>query len=236
MAMKSLTKQTGISLVDLLIATAISLFLIASIFTIYLSNKKTYQYNETLSRLQENTRIAFERLSQDIHRGRNIQFFADKTELHMEEPDPDYVDILAIDGEKITVPGKTDFKVGDDLQIINGERVEVAKIKEISLSNNSQIITLNTALGQKNITGFAEATHLQNIVYYIAKDKDGVSVLYRKDVDNSHMPSGIIDGVSKMKVEFVNQSIKITLLLMGSNKQQLQREWSMIITPRNYLS
>lgn len=60
-----LSQQRGISLIELLIAILLSALLITGIFTIYLSNKKSYQFNEALARIQENGRIGFEYLSRD---------------------------------------------------------------------------------------------------------------------------------------------------------------------------
>jgi type IV pilus assembly protein PilW len=64
--MKRLYSSRGISLIELLIATALSLFLLAGLFTIYLNNKKTYQLNTALARLQENGRTAIQHLNHDV--------------------------------------------------------------------------------------------------------------------------------------------------------------------------
>lgn len=173
--MKYSKKQQGISLVELLIATAISLFLIASIFTVYLSNKKTYQYNDSLAHIQENARVAFEWLNHDIHMAGSIQLFPQENVLQI-----------------------TEFRLHNDV-----------------------------------LKNFIKTNPPQTIKYYIARDNRGISVLFRKDLNSVNAPSGLIDNINNMKVELINHSVKITLSLGSSNKQ-LQREWSIVITPRNH--
>jgi type II secretory pathway component PulJ len=87
--MKYLRKQNGISLVEFLIATAISLFLITSVFTVYLSNKKTYQHQQSLSYLQENTRLAFLSLTRDIHAAHTISYIPSENALQLVMYTPD---------------------------------------------------------------------------------------------------------------------------------------------------
>jgi len=59
-------RQTGFSLVELMVALAISLFLVLGISYIYSGSKQTYRVEENLARMQESGRLAFEYLSRDI--------------------------------------------------------------------------------------------------------------------------------------------------------------------------
>jgi type IV pilus assembly protein PilW len=58
--------STGFSLIEFLIAAALSIFLLAGVLSIYVSNKKTFQYNNGIARLQENARTAIHRLIEDV--------------------------------------------------------------------------------------------------------------------------------------------------------------------------
>lgn len=58
----------GASLTELLVAMAISLWLVAGILWCYISYEKTYRLNQALARMQENGRMAMQLLSQDIMR------------------------------------------------------------------------------------------------------------------------------------------------------------------------
>ena len=56
----------GFTLVEILIAVAIGLFLTAGLIQVYLANKQTYRFNEALARIQENGRFALQRIAADL--------------------------------------------------------------------------------------------------------------------------------------------------------------------------
>jgi type IV pilus assembly protein PilW len=64
-----LFRQAGLSLVELMVAMTISLFLLAGVVQIFLGSKQSYRVNDGLSRLQENARYAFDRIAQDLNAG-----------------------------------------------------------------------------------------------------------------------------------------------------------------------
>jgi len=61
-----LFRQSGLSLVELMVAVTIGLVLLTGVLQIYLGSKQTYRIQDALSRLQENGRIAIEMLQRDI--------------------------------------------------------------------------------------------------------------------------------------------------------------------------
>lgn len=72
MAIKSMTgvvsgrRQTGVSLIELMIAMVLGLLVVAGASAVFLSNKRTYGTSETLNRVQENSRTSFEMMSRDL--------------------------------------------------------------------------------------------------------------------------------------------------------------------------
>ncbi len=60
------SKQSGLTLVELMVAMVISLLLIAGTITIFASNKQAYRLNEASSRVQENGRFAFDFIRSDV--------------------------------------------------------------------------------------------------------------------------------------------------------------------------
>lgn len=58
--------QRGFSLVEIMVALLIGLFLMGGIIQILLGTKQTYRFHEALSRIQENGRFAMEFFSHDI--------------------------------------------------------------------------------------------------------------------------------------------------------------------------
>jgi type IV pilus assembly protein PilW len=64
--MKNKPYQTGIALIEIMIALLIGAFLIGGVMGIFINSKQTYRMQEGLSRLQENGRFALEFLARDI--------------------------------------------------------------------------------------------------------------------------------------------------------------------------
>lgn len=58
--------QRGMTLVELMVASALGLFLIAVMGTIYLGSKGTFQSQDTMARLQEDGRFAMDTISTDL--------------------------------------------------------------------------------------------------------------------------------------------------------------------------
>ena len=62
----SLHKDRGLSLVELMVALAVGLFLMAGVLQIYLGSRQSFRVQESLSRLQENGTFALMFLEQDL--------------------------------------------------------------------------------------------------------------------------------------------------------------------------
>lgn len=60
------SKESGLTMVELMVAMAIGLFLVAVIATLFVGAKQTYRSQDNLSRLQENGRFAMELLGRNI--------------------------------------------------------------------------------------------------------------------------------------------------------------------------
>lgn len=58
--------QAGFSLIELMIALLLGLLVVAAAGGVFISNKRVYSATETLGRIQENTRVAFELMSRDL--------------------------------------------------------------------------------------------------------------------------------------------------------------------------
>lgn len=58
--------QYGLTLVEILVALVISLFLTAGVIQLFIGSKQTYRFHDALSRLQENGRLALDTMAMDI--------------------------------------------------------------------------------------------------------------------------------------------------------------------------
>lgn len=72
--------QAGISLVELLVAMAIGLILLAGMYQVFISSTTTYNYNDRLSRLQENGRFAIHVLGNELRGAGYLGCLQDVTE------------------------------------------------------------------------------------------------------------------------------------------------------------
>lgn len=61
-----LNRQRGFTLIEILIAMLMGLFLLGGLFQIFMASKKTYRTQESLSRMQEDGRFAMDFLSREI--------------------------------------------------------------------------------------------------------------------------------------------------------------------------
>ncbi len=66
--MKNKPSQTGMALIEIMIALLIGAFLLGGVLQIFVSSKQTNRMQENLSRLQENGRFAMDFLARDIRR------------------------------------------------------------------------------------------------------------------------------------------------------------------------
>ena len=58
--------QTGIGLVEMMVALALGLLVVGAAFAIFLSNQRTFQSNQGVNRIQEGARVAFEMMGNDL--------------------------------------------------------------------------------------------------------------------------------------------------------------------------
>jgi len=59
-------KQQGFSIVELMVALLLGLFLVSGVTAMYVSGKQTYRMTDSLSRLQESLRFSLDFMSSDI--------------------------------------------------------------------------------------------------------------------------------------------------------------------------
>ncbi len=59
-------KQRGFSLIELMIALVLGLFIIGGVLSVFIGSSQTFNANEALSRVQENGRFAIELIAEDI--------------------------------------------------------------------------------------------------------------------------------------------------------------------------
>ena len=81
------TTQSGMTLIELMVALAIGMFLMIGAMTVFMQSRTTFKVTESISRLQENARFALEALESDV---RMAQYwgFVSRGELILGRRDP----------------------------------------------------------------------------------------------------------------------------------------------------
>lgn len=69
--------QSGLTLVELMIAMLLGLVILAGVLTVFISNSSTYRTNEAVARIQESGRFAFELMARDIREAGGMPCGAD---------------------------------------------------------------------------------------------------------------------------------------------------------------
>ena len=62
----SIKQQQGLSLIELMVALVISVFLLGGVVQVYTANKSTYRFSEAMSRIQENARYSLDTMARDL--------------------------------------------------------------------------------------------------------------------------------------------------------------------------
>ncbi len=134
--MKRMKSQLGLSLVEILVALVISLFLLAGIVQVYTGNRATFSFTSALAEVQENGRFALDLISQDVRladewgcilpRGAaNVNDTLNATTVSTTAYDTDYHDFLGEDA----IGGTNGANAGDpDSLIIRGGRAGQANV------------------------------------------------------------------------------------------------------------
>lgn len=91
-------RQTGLSLIELMIGITLSSLLILGVVQVFLSSKVTYTSNQALSAVQESGRFAIELLAEDI---RNAGYKGQCLSMPISHLDGGSVDLWSLSGEPI---------------------------------------------------------------------------------------------------------------------------------------
>jgi len=63
---KNISRQAGLTLVEVMVAMLLGIFLVGGILQVFASSRQTYRVHEAISRMQESGRMALEVLSRDV--------------------------------------------------------------------------------------------------------------------------------------------------------------------------
>ena len=167
-------QQTGLTLIEILVAMVISLILMAGVLQIFQSNKQSFRVQESLSLIQENGRTAMRILAEELRmaafwgcRSQDISIITD----NLDPWGAGYQDLLANGGiagtnddglnisDSITISGARSNRltllngsmggVGNDIPVTNGSGIQPGDIMLITNCAKGDIfqVTNATSLG-----------------------------------------------------------------------------------------
>ena len=78
--MNARSRQLGVSLVELMVALLLGLLVVGAAMAVFLANKQTYVATESIGRLQQTSRVAFELMARDLREAASDECGAGLTE------------------------------------------------------------------------------------------------------------------------------------------------------------
>ena len=156
-------RQTGLTLVELMIATTLSLVLLAGVLLVFSANKTTYQMQNGLGTLQENGRYALRQITADLKMagfGGCLSPRMGPRILVVAKNGPSYLDdfadgefFIGVNGTATTYGAKTSVANTDSIEIRGPLRSSVSFVTDETLTTGSvEVVGANT--------GFAVDDHL----------------------------------------------------------------------------
>jgi len=224
-----LRKNEGVTLIELLVAMAISAILIAAIYRTFISQQKTYTVQEQVVDMQQNVRVAINRMMREIRmagfgnvsdvlklggvngfsevvtpEGSNkITIVGGFKQIRRDNGDPIVVDSAS--GNQITLNYATDEFDGNAHRFICIGGIESNTVQ----SRSERILTLDEPLRYTHPPG-TPIYKIQAITYGLRNNDDGVRVLFRDLYSNtrSSKRETVAENIENVQFEYFDANAK----------------------------
>lgn len=220
-----LIMKKGITLLEMMIALLISLGTLSVLMSVYVSARKNFRMQQSLSNLQNNARTAIELLQSDLQiagfigcsrltdensfelNAKNKIELKDNsiTVRHAEVQNGNVIEDM-INTINIIVSLNPTFLPNDSLIISDCSSSEVVHVKEVFLRGASQLLIAQLPLS-KAYGKYAEISKLIKNTYFIDKTKrltiDGkpIFALFKLDIQGKKVER--VEGINSMKVNWI---------------------------------
>ncbi|MDO6513886.1 MULTISPECIES: PilW family protein [Neptuniibacter] len=153
MLVKDRPLEKGFSLIELMIALVLGLFLIGGVISVFMGSSRSFNSNEALSRVQENGRFALELIAQDVRNtGYKGNCFVDALDI-IDTSDSDYkADAYDINDPikgwddptgEFFVGDLTDYVAGTDLILVKHAAEDAGAVLSVNVdATDSTFITV----------------------------------------------------------------------------------------------
>lgn len=205
------TWQRGFTMVEILVAMAIGLFLLAGVFQLFIANKQSSLIQNNLSHIQENGRFAISQLGRAI---RKAGFKADSTD------SVTFATVGATTGTNGTGPDGSDqifisFQAADDGTTVDclGKTFPAA-VPPIMITNGFYLAA--DANGVRNLYCSRTAVPADSDAQPLVENVTDMQITYGLDVDNTGSANYYVDASAVNAADWSKVvSIRVTLLLVS---------------------
>ena len=208
------TKQGGMSLIELMIAITLSLFIVAALISLFVNSKQNYRLNENMSRLQENARFAVSFIARDLRMA-------------------DYRNCVTDVRRADALTGETATGVNDS------DSVTIIWQSNACGATSSTVTTVYT-IKEGDSGNPALFRSVNGVDEELVEGIQSLSFSYGQDTDNDDVPNYFVDAASvtdmaqavSVRVTLIARTLESNLTPEGG---RISRPFSSTITLRNRL-
>jgi len=237
--MKNKSYQTGMTLIEIMIALLIGAFLLGGVLQIFINSKQTNRMQESLSRLQENGRFALDFLAKDIRiagywgchsaPSPNSDIAGANDNAATGDNIDNGTDTLTIKGAFILSPTDTCSVAANIANSCDSDNDGVGDV--ICSTHASSTITykINNSVLQKDADGVVEGIENMQILYGADTDANGTP--------NYYVAAGTVGldmaQVVSIRINLTARTLENTLTTTGDGR--IRRNFTSTIAVRNRL-
>ena len=216
--------QSGLSLIELMVAITIGLLLLSGVFTIFMSNKQSYRVQENMGRVQENGRFAVDLMARTLRmtawQGDTVDEWANGAlsvsnggvQALSGTNNESSAGILAgSDTITATYQGNTDGFVRDCLGNVVPVGVNVQNTFQVNTTAGGVVGAPAGSVGQLE----CETTNGGTVTRALIDGVEGFQIQYGIDTDNDQAANSYVSADNVTDTDDVI-SVRITLLLMSN--------------------
>ena len=208
--------QKGLTLIELMIAVFLSIFIVGAMISVFGNSKQNYRLNENMSRLQENARFAVSFIARDIRMA-------------------DYHACVIADSRADAITGLNDTGLNgsDAITIIyRSNACDAASATIITRAYSIQTGANGGPALFRSVDGGAAEELVEGI--------ENLQILYGEDTDNDHIPNYFVDAASitdwaqaiSVRVTLIARTLEDRVTPGGS---RITRNFTSTVTLRNRL-
>lgn len=206
--------QKGVSFVELLIAVTLSIFIAATLISLFVNSKQSYRINENMSRLQENARFAVTYLSGDLR--------------------------MADYRTCVTAARRADAVSGENDSGLNSSDTITILWQSNDCAAASAVVTTVYSIKTGSGGGPALFRSVGGVDQELVDGIEDLQILYGEDTDNDFVPNYYVEAAS---VTNMAQAISVRFTLIARTLEdnltdagaRVTRNFTSTVTLRNRL-